>query len=107
MDFDLSHLNRTDQRVGFFARAKGTDSDGEVVDLVVKYDPHISGCNPYYWAACVNNRPGFEMSVCPTAHNIAKNAALSRNIASIDPSTIEIQAVMFQSQTIAINYWSE
>jgi hypothetical protein len=103
MAFNLDRLNRTDERVGYFPYATGIDNCGNECRMVVSHDPHASGCNPFYWTVCTHNRYGYEFASKVEAETIAKHAAGSWAVKSVDTDNIKIGCVHFTVIKTAVN----
>jgi hypothetical protein len=101
MSFNLSDLTYEHERIGYFAYAPGVTTTGEECMMVVSCDWGASSCNPYYWTASPHNRFGHEFSSKVEAETIAKHAAGSWSVKSVDKDKIKIGIVRFVSkQTI-------
>ncbi len=103
MAFNLDGLNRNDERVGYFPYTTGIDRDGNECMMVVSYDPHASGCNPYHWTVSHNNRYGYEFASQGGAETQAKYAAGSWAVKSVNTDEIKIGVVKFTSKKTATN----
>lgn len=103
MAFNLDGINRNDERVGYFPYAYGIDREGNECMMVVRYDRYASGCNPYHWDASPYNRYGHEFSSKAEAETIAKHAAGSWSVKSVDTDQIKISAVHFTVVKTAVN----
>ena len=95
MIFNLDGINRNDERVGYFPYAPGIDTCGNECMMVVSHDPTASGCNPYYWTVATHNRYGHEFASQVEAETIAKHAAGSWAVKSVNTDEIKIGAVFF------------
>lgn len=103
MAFNLDGLNRNDERVGYFPYAPGIDRCGDECTMVVSHDPTASGCNPFYWTLGTHNRYGHEFASQVEAETIAKYAASSWAVKSVDTDNIKIGAVHFTVVKTAVN----
>lgn len=103
MAFNLDGMNRNDERVGYFPYAMGIDTCGNECMMVVSHDPTASGCNPFYWTVSPHNRYGYEFSSQAEAETIAKHAAGSWSVQSVNTDEIKIGAVHFTVVTTAVN----
>jgi hypothetical protein len=104
MAFNLDGLNRTDERVGYFPYAPGIDNCGNECMMVVSHDPTASGCNPFYWTVGTHNRYGYEFYSQAEAEIIAKHAAGSWSVKSVDTDSIKIGVVHFKVISEAVNW---
>jgi hypothetical protein len=103
MAFNLDGLNRNDERVGYFPYTTGIDRDGNECMMVVCYDKHASGCNPYHWEPSHYNRYGHEFASQEEAETHAKYAAGSWSVKSVNTDEIKIGAVHFTVVKTAVN----
>lgn len=103
MAFNLGGLNRTDERVGYFPYAPGIDNCGNECMMVVSHDPTASGCNPFYWTVGTHNRYGYEFYSQAEAEIVAKHAAGSWSVKSVDTDSIKIGVVHFTVIKTAVN----
>jgi hypothetical protein len=104
MAFNLDGLNRTDERVGYFPYAPGIDNCGNECMMVVSHDPYASGCNPFYWTVGTHNRYGHEFDSQVGAETVAKHAAGSWAVKSVDTDSIKIGVVHFKVIREAVNW---
>lgn len=95
MVFNLMHDNGTHERIGYFVYTTGVDREGNEWMMVVKHDPSVSGCNPYYWSISPYNYYGHEFSSKEEAEQQAKYAGGSWSVKSYDKDAIKIAAVKF------------
>ena len=103
MAFNLDGINRNDERIGYFPYAPGIDRDGNECMMVVRHDPHVSGCNPMHWDTSPYNRYGHEFASQEEAEYQAKYAAGSWAVKSVDTDQIKIGAVHFTVVKTAVN----
>lgn len=95
MAFNLDGHDRNDERVGYFPYTTGIDRDGNECMMVVSYDGHTSGCNPFYWDTSPYNRQGYEFSSQEEAEHQAKYATGSWAVKSVDKDNIKIGVIRF------------
>lgn len=103
MAFNLDDISHDMEWVGYFPYAPGIDRDGNECMMVVSYDPHASGCNPYHWTVSHNNRYGYEFASQGGAETQAKYAAGSWAVKSVNTDEIKIGVVKFTSKKTATN----
>ena len=103
MAFNLNHLNRTDERVGYFPTAPGVDREGNECIMILSYDQTASGCNPYYWEPQYNGNAGYEFRFQAIAEEQAKYAAMNYLVKSVNTDEIKIGAVKFTVVKTAVN----
>ena len=103
MAFNLDGISLNDERVGYFPYSMGIDRCGNECMMVVSHDPTASGCNPFYWTASPHNRYGYEFYSQAEAEIIAKHAAGSWSVKSVNTDEIKIGAVHFTVVKTAVN----
>lgn len=96
MQFNLDGVEFKRVRIGYFPYTTGIDRCGNECLMVVSYDRLASGCNPYYWRAETHNRYGHEFSSRAEAETVAKNAAGSWSVNSVDLTKMKIASIMFK-----------
>ena len=103
MAFNLDGKSHDEDRVVYFPHTTGIDRCGNEANLIVCHDPTASGCNPFYWTVSPHNRYGHEFSSQVEAETIAKHAAGSWSVKSIDINDIKIGAVRIITSRKEIN----
>jgi len=103
MAFNLNSENHADEWIGYFPYTTGIDREGNECMMVVAYDHHASGCNPYHWVPTHYNNHGFQFISQEEAETHAKYAAGSWSVKSVDTDNIKIGAVRFTITKTAVN----
>lgn len=95
MTFNLTNVNLNHERIGYFPYTTGIDREGNECMMVIDYDRHASGCNPYYWTASPYNRYGHEFSTREEAEEQIRYAGGSWSVQSFDRNNIKIGVMKF------------
>lgn len=93
--FKIDDLSYDRTWVRYFVYAFGVDRTGNNVLMVVNYDPHASGCNPYHWSPSPYCRHGHGFSSEEDARQQAIYAAGSWDVKSVDKTTVQVGALEF------------